>query len=193
MKQDVSMNQYVEDQDNTGTGSRFFGRFEAIQILAVAVAAVIVAALIFSILELSSQHSKAARLENLQSLQRSALHAASTYAVYLSTYNYNNLNGPTAPWTEVDQHSTAAFKTRYDKTKAALAKLVQSYKVTANGVVKSAGATSVTTSQAQVLIFLDQTITNSAQSGTKTQPFVVELTLSRQAGKWLIADFNTLQ
>jgi Mce-associated membrane protein len=192
VQQDVTVNQDAEESPG-GSRSGVLQRFEAIQILGLAVAALIVAALIFSVVELSSQHGKIARLENLQSLQRSALQAASTYAVYLSTYNYTNLTGPTAPWTEVDQHSTAAFKSRYDKTKAALAKLVQTYKVTANGVVKSAGATSVTTKQAQVLIFLDQTLSNSTQSGTKTQPFVVELTLARQAGHWLIADFNTLQ
>lgn len=157
-------------------------------LLGAAVAIVVVAALALSILEWTGARS---RYDSQNSLRSSALHAASTFGVYLSSYDYSNLNGPTAPWTEVDRNSTPSFRKDFDATKANLTTLVNDYKATAKGKVIAAGISSVSSTQAVALLFIDQTVTNTAQKpGTSTQPLRVQLVMVRQHGRWLI---NKLQ
>ena len=157
-------------------------------LLGAALVALVVAALVLSILEWTGASS---RYNSEKSLRTSALQAASTYGVYLSSYDYSNLNGPRAPWTEVDQHSTASFRKDFDATKANLTTLVNDYKATAKGKVIAAGLSSVSSKQAVALLFIDQTVTNTAQKpGTSTQPLRVQLVMVRQRGHWLI---NKLQ
>lgn len=162
-------------------------RIDATRLLAGSVAVLVVAALIFSAIEMASQHAKIGRLESQESLRSSALTAATTYGGYLSSYNYANLDGPTAPWTEVDQHSTPSFQKDFDSTKANLRSLVTDYKATASGKVVAAAINSVSSTRAVALLFIDQTVTNTAEKpGTTTQPLRVELVMLRQGGKWLI-------
>ncbi|HET9076833.1 MAG TPA: hypothetical protein VFN68_07865 [Acidimicrobiales bacterium] len=138
------------------------------------------AALVVSLIGWSGSRSQ-------QGLRHSALEAAGTYGVYLSSYDYKNLDGPTASWTEVDHHSTPSFRKDFDSTRSSLKKLVTDYKATAKGKVISAGLSSVTSSRAVALLFIDQTVTNTAQKpGTTTQPLRVELVMTHQHGQWLI-------
>ena len=161
------------------------------RVLAAAVCALVVGALIFSILELRSETNKASSLEQRTSLFNSAVAAARQYGVYLSSYEYTNLSGPTAAWTEVDSHSTPAFRKDFDSTKASLTSLIQDYKATATGTVSASGVSSVTSSRAVVLVFVDQTVTNSTQkNGPQKQPYRLQLTLARQGGQWLIDAVN---
>ena len=153
-------------------------------LLGAAVAVVVVAALALSIIEWTNARS---RYSTEAGLRKSALQAASTYGVYLSSYDYSNLNGPKAAWTEVDQHSTPSFRKDFDATKANLTTLVNDYKATAKGKVIAAGLSSVSSTQAVALLFIDQTVTNTAQKpGTSTQPLRVQLVMVRQHGHWLI-------
>ncbi len=150
----------------------------------VALAVLVVAALVLSVLEWTGASS---RYNSQQSLRSSAMKAASTYGMYLSSYDYKNLNGAGSPWAEVDSHSTPSFRKDFDSTKSNLSSLVNDYKATAKGKVIAAGLSSVTSSRAVALLFIDQTVTNTAQKpGTTTQPLRVELVLVRQNGKWLI-------
>lgn len=172
---------------STGGRRRMLGRFGTVESLGAAVAVLIVAVLIWSLVELSSQHGKLTNLQSLESLRTSALQTGSTYGVYLSSYNYADLDGPNAPWTQVDRHSTPSYRSDFDKTKAALSKLVQDYKATASGQVKAEGISSITRSRAVLLLYIAQSITNSTQSKNPTvQPIVVQLYLVRQHGQWLI-------
>lgn len=164
--------------------SRRFGR---VQSIGAAVALIVIAALVWSLITLVGDRGRVNDLEALQSLRTSALRTASTYGVYLSSYNYADLTGPTAPWTEVDQHSTPTYRSDFDKTKAALSKLVQDYKATASGQVKAEGISNISQNRAALLLYIIQSITNSTQSkNPTTQPIVVQLYLVRQHGEWLI-------
>jgi hypothetical protein len=166
---------------------RILGRLGTVESLGAAVAVLVVAVLIWSLVELSSQHGKLNNLQSLESLRTSALKAGSTYGVYLSSYNFADLDGPDAPWTQVDRHSTPSYRSDFDKTKAALSKLVQDYKATASGQVKAEGISSITPGRAVLLLYIAQSITNSTQSkNPTTQPIVVQLYLVRQHGQWLI-------
>jgi hypothetical protein len=202
MEEDVNVEQDLE-QEETAAGegrtrrqglvarldaSALLRRYELTELLAIAVALVLVAALIFSVVELASKSSKVSSLEKLDALRQSAMQAASVYGVYLSSYTYTNLDGPGTPWAEVDAHSTAAYRAKFDKTKTSLGALVQHYKATAKGTVKAEGITSITPGAANVLLYIVQTTTNSTQTSPRTQPLVVQLLLARQKGEWLIGD-----
>jgi Mce-associated membrane protein len=158
--------------------------FRTAPALVSAIGVILVAALGFCLYRIVDQSSE-------NSLRSSALKAANQYGVYLSSYDYNDLNGPTAPWTLVEKNSTPAFRTDFDKTKASLSTLVRDYHATATGKVLVSGLSSVSSSRAVILLFIDQTVTNSAQKpGTETQPLRVELVLAHQHGKWLIDQLN---
>lgn len=159
-------------------------RPDLLAMIGAALAVLVLAALAFFVFEWTSASNK---YDSSNSLRNSALKAATTYGGYLSSYNYQNLNGPTTPWGEVDSHSTASFRKDFDATKSNLSSLVNDYKATATGKVIAAGVNSVSSRRAVVLLFIDQTVTNTAQKpGTTTQPLRVELVMARQQGHWLI-------
>lgn len=159
-------------------------RFNLLTVVGVALAVLVVAGLVVSVLEWTGSNS---RYDSQQSLRAGALEAASSYGVYLSSYNYQNLDGAGSPWAEVDAHSTPSFRKDFDSTKSNLTSLVNDYKATATGKVIAAGLNSVNSSRAVALLFIDQTVTNTAQKpGTTTQPLRVELVMARQNGHWLI-------
>lgn len=159
-------------------------RFRPLVAILAVVAALVLAALGYSLFRMVSQ-------DDQNSLRSGALRAANQYGVYLSSYNYNDLTGPTAPWTLVDQNSTASFRSDFDKTRSSLSSLVKDYHATATGKVVASGLSSVSSGRAVVLLFIDQTVTNSAQKpGSQTQPLRVEVVLAHQHGKWLIDKLN---
>ena len=124
-------------------------------------------------------------------LRSSALSAARTDGVLLSSYDYRNLNGPGSAWAKVEAASTPTFRKNFLATSADLGKLLTQYNATATGKVLTAGLVSVTGSRAVVLLFIDQTVDNTAQKGqASTQPLRSQLTLARQGGRWLIDDLQ---
>ena len=177
-----------DEADAPAAGRRSGRRPTLLTLIGAALAVLVVAALVLSVLEWTGANS---RYDSSQSLRKSALDAASTYGGYLSSYDYQNLNGPGSSWSEVDAHSTPHYRKDFDATKADLSSLVTDYKATAKGKVIAAGLSSVSSSRAVALLFIDQTITNTAQKpGTTTQPLRVQLVMVRQGGKWLIDDLQ---
>lgn len=155
-------------------------------------AVVLVAALVFAIVELDMAHGRADRLQTQASLRASALRAATAYGGYLSSYSYKDLSDPTSSWSEVESHSTASYRKSFNSTKSELTSLIKDYKASASGKVTAAGVSSSTSNRAVVLLFVNQTVTNSTQkSGAQTQPFRVRLTLLRRHGEWLIDAVQT--
>lgn len=148
---------------------------------------VLVAAVAISVAGWMSAHSSAGNLRSTNSLRASATQAAKAYGVAFGSYNYQNLHGAGAPWTQIEDHSTAAFKSDYQKTSSQLEQTIVAYKATAQATVPVAAVSSVSSSKAVVLMQLSQTITNSTQKdGPQTQQFLVVMTLQRQHGAWLI-------
>jgi hypothetical protein len=155
-------------------------RFGITAIVNLLVIAILAGALIFTLLKVRDQDSQ-------NSLRSSAQKAASTYGIYLSSYNYKNLNGPNSAWAEVEKHATAKFKQDFTATSNNLSKLLSQYNATATGQVVAVGLQSVTGSKAIALLFIDQTVTNTVQKpNSVTQPLRVQLTMLRQNGQWLI-------
>ena len=161
-------------------GPHGLGRFGITAIVNVLVIAILAGGLIFSLLRVHDQNSQ-------NSLRSSALSAAKTYGLYLSSYDYKNLNGPNSAWANVEKHATAKFRQDFTSTSSTLSKLLSQYNATATGVISDAGLESVTGSKAVALLFVDQTVTNTVQRpNSVTQPLRVKLTMLRQNGQWLI-------
>lgn len=167
------------------------GPYRIIALLSGAVAVLLLGALIFSLLQLQDKSHTISTQNQASALRQSAISAADTYGVYLSSYNYNNLTSSNSTWAEVQSNSTAAFATKFNQTKSTLSTLIKDYHATASGKVVAAGLTSVSSSQAVVLLFIDQTVTNSAtKPNTQIEPLRVQLSMMRQNGKWLISDLG---
>jgi Mce-associated membrane protein len=149
--------------------------------LAALVAVLLVAALVVLIDKNGAQSAASARRDDV-------IAAATKYGGYLSSYSYKNLTGNGSDWKLVTQNATASFNKDFASTSGSLGQLLQQYNATATGKVIAAGISSVTTSKAVVLLFIDQTVTNSANKSStpQTQPLRVILTLLHQHGRWLI-------
>lgn len=178
-----------EDTSTTQPGdssSRSLRRVSSLTILGSAVAALVVVALVLSLVEWRSDHGK---LQIQTSLRASAAKAANSYAVDFGSYDYRNLHGPTAPWTMIEKHATARFRSDYQKTSGALEPTIVQYKASAQATVPVVAVSTITSSKAVVLLQLSQTITNSTQkNGPQAQQFIVVMNLLREKGQWVVDD-----
>ena len=156
-------------------------------ILTIAVAVLVLAALGVSTYEWQNNADRAHNYAQLDSLRSSALVAAKGYSIDVGSYSYTDLHGPNAPWTQIENHSTAKFSQSYQTTSAALEPTITSYKASAKATVTQAAVSSVSSKGAVVIVLLSQSITNNTQkNGPQTQQYLVTMTLVRQQGQWLI-------
>jgi Mce-associated membrane protein len=147
------------------------------------VVAVLAAGVIVSQWQLADQR-------DLAGARDSAAAAARVYAVNVASYDYGHLAHDFAV---VEQESTPAFRRTFVQSSASLAKVLSQYKATAKGSVVASGVTSATTSQAVVVLFVNQTVTNTAQTGGSTPDNSrIQMTLVRPDSKWLISDLKLL-
>ena len=127
---------------------------------------------------------------DLASARDSATAAARAYAVNVASYDYGHL---ARDFAVVEQESTPAFRRTFIQSSASLAKVLGQYKATAKGSVVASGVTSATTSSAVVVLFVNQTVTNTAQTGGSTPDNSrIQMTLVRPGSKWLISDLKLL-
>jgi Mce-associated membrane protein len=147
------------------------------------VVAVLAAGVIVSQWQLSDQR-------DLASARDSATAAARVYAVDVASYDYRHL---TRDFAVVEQESTPEFRKSFVQSSGSLAKVLAQYKAIAKGSVVASGVTSATTSEAVVVLFVNQTVTNTAQtSGSTPDNSRIQMTLVRPGSKWLISDLNLL-
>ena len=171
---------HAKSRTSGSNGQGVIGRFGITAIVNVLVILILIGALIFTVLRVRDQDSQS-------SLRNSAFRSAGTYGIYLSSYDYKNLNGPNSAWANVEKHATPKFRHDFETTSSDLSKLLSQYNATATGQVVDVGLESVTSSKAVALIFVDQTVTNTVQKpNSVTQPLRVKLTMIRQNGQWLI-------
>jgi Mce-associated membrane protein len=143
----------------------------------------LIAALVSTDLKLRQQ-------EAIGSARASGLTAAKTDAVELASYDYRRLD---QDFGAVRQHSTPSFQASFSQSSSALASVLVKYHATATASVVSAGVVSASTGRAVVLVFLEQTVTNSTQrSGPQKDQSRVEMTLVRSHGRWLIDQVKLL-
>jgi Mce-associated membrane protein len=156
------------------------GNFPAAVLGTVAVAMVV--ALVLTMLQLGSRSA-------LDNARVSALAAAKTYSVEIARYDYRHLD---ADFGIVLANSTPSFRRSFTQSSDALKSTLTKYHASASAKVVAAGLVSASTSQALALVFLDQSVMNSAQKSRTTDRSQVEITLVYSGGKWLIDQVTLL-
>jgi Mce-associated membrane protein len=120
----------------------------------------------------------------------SAIAAAKAYATDVSTYDYRHL---ARDFGRVEAESTPAFRSSFVHSSDGLSKVLTEYKATATGKVLRAGVVSATANQAVVILFVNQTVANTAQtSGPTTDDSRIQVTLVRSGNRWLLSELKLL-
>ncbi|WP_019927304.1 hypothetical protein [Nocardia sp. BMG111209] len=154
----------------SGRGVR---RAAAVLVVVVAIAATTLAAIFGWKLK---QHN------DIDSASQAALTAARSYAVTLTNVDANNLDGN---FKAVLDGATGDFKDMYTRSSGQLRQLLQDNKASGKGTVLDAAVKSATTRKVEVLLFIDQTVTNSASPDARVDRSRVEMTMDLVDGRWL--------
>lgn len=166
-------------QERRGTAAR--RRFFVIEAVSLVVIVGLAAALVVSRVQLSNQNA-------LEADRTSAVAAAKVYATDVASYSYRHLH---RDFGRVEKESTDPFRSDFRQSSATLSKVLVQYKAVATAKVLRAGIESISSSRAVVLLFVNQSVKNSAQ-GTSTDTNRIEVTLVRGGDGWLIKDLKIL-
>lgn len=156
-------------------------RFLVIEAVSLVVIVGLAVALIVSQVQLSDQNS-------VNGDRTSAVAAAKVYALDVATYSYRHLR---QDFGRVESESTTSFRRTFTQSSGSLAKVLVQYKAVATAKVLRSGVESISSSRAVVLLFVNQSVTNTAQ-GVSTDTNRIEVTLVRSGGRWLLADMKLL-
>ena len=111
-----------------------------------------------------------------------ALDAATKYAVVLTSIDTNSLD---QNFTEVLDGSTGEFKDMYAKSSTQLRQLLVDNKAAAHGTVLDAAVKSATADKVEVLLFVDQSVSNLAVPDPRIDRSRVKMTMEKVDGRWL--------
>lgn len=122
--------------------------------------------------------------------RRAVVAAANGYAVDLTTYNFSRLE---ADFQKVLDNSTGTFRSEYTAASASLRELIAKFKATATGkVLDSAVVLSSDEDRAIVLLFVDQTVSNSNSREPRVDRSRMKMGLEKRDGRWLISALDLL-
>jgi Mce-associated membrane protein len=144
-------------------------------VLSILLAVAVVAAATFGVLLIRRSAADRAGAE--------ALATAQAYAVTVTTYDYQNLDRNFA---DVLDGAAGEFKDQYSGASRTLRQLISGAKTTSKGTVLAAGIRSQSTDQVEVLVFIDQVITNAVTPQPKIDRTRVVMTLTPHDGRWLV-------
>ncbi|MET7769473.1 hypothetical protein [Nocardia sp. NPDC005366] len=115
---------------------------------------------------------------------RAAQRAAEQYALALTSIDSNNLDRDFAT---VLDGATGEFKDMYSQSSAQLKQLLIDNKATGHGTVVDSAVKSASDDRAEVLLFVDQTVTNTASPDPRVDRSRMLMTMERVDGRWLAA------
>lgn len=151
--------------------------------LSVLLVAALAAAVTFGLLLKAKSDTDAAASE--------ALSTARSFAVTLTTYDYNNLDKNFA---DVLDGTTGDFKNEYTGGSSTLRQLLQQAKATSHGTVLDAGVKSASTDRVEIVLVANQVVTNAAikegESRVDRSRFL--MTLEQHDGRWLVSTVRML-
>ncbi|MFD3459597.1 hypothetical protein ACFWVM_07800 [Nocardia fluminea] len=110
------------------------------------------------------------------------LAAARAYAVTLTSVDSNHLDRDFAA---VLDGSTGEFKDMYTRSSGQLRQLLLENKATGTGTVLDAAVKSKSETKVEVLLFIDQTVTNIAAADPRVDHSRVQMTMELVDGRWL--------
>lgn len=113
---------------------------------------------------------------------RAALDIARTYAVTLTSVDNATID---SNFTQVLNGATGEFKDMYSQSAAQLRQLLIDNKAVSHGTVVDAAVKSATPTKVEVLIFVDQSISNSANPQPRIDRSRVAITMEKIDNRWL--------
>jgi Mce-associated membrane protein len=115
---------------------------------------------------------------------RAAAAAASAEVQATLTYNYKTLQ---ADFAAAERGLTNRFKPSYEHTTAtSVMPLATKYQATSTASVQPAGVSQAGASTAQVLLFVDQTVTNTQLSKPRLDRSRINVSMVKVNGRWLV-------
>ncbi|MFC4945936.1 hypothetical protein [Pseudonocardia sp. GCM10023141] len=125
----------------------------------------------------------------LTGARSAALDAGKRYALDLSTYDYRKIDDN---FTLVSQNSSAAFAKQYKEVSDQLSGIIKQYQGVSEGTVVDAGVASGDTSRVDVVLFVDQKITNTQAKDPRVDRSRMKMSLVSDAGTWKIDSLTLL-
>ncbi|MBH0778037.1 hypothetical protein [Nocardia bovistercoris] len=119
---------------------------------------------------------------NTEDAAAAGLAAARAYAVTLTSVDSGNLD---RDFTAVLDGSTGEFKDMYTRSSGQLRQLLLDNKATGKGTVLDAAVKSASPTKVEVLLFIDQTVTNTASADPRVDRSRVAMTMELVDGRWL--------
>ncbi|GAC01412.1 hypothetical protein GONAM_25_00740 [Gordonia namibiensis NBRC 108229] len=111
-----------------------------------------------------------------------AVATAKEYAVTLTSIDSGSID---QNFTDVLGGATGEFKDMYSRSSSQLKQMLVDNKATSEGVVIDAGVKSATADRVVVMLFVDQSITNSASPEPRVDRSRVLMTMDKVDGRWL--------
>jgi Mce-associated membrane protein len=120
-----------------------------------------------------------------------ALNTARSFAVTLTTYDYNNLDKNFA---DVLDGATGDFKNEYTGGSSTLRQLLQQAKATSHGTVLDAGVKSASTDRVEIVLVANQVVTNAAikEGETRVDRSRFLMSMEKHDGRWLASTVRML-
>lgn len=110
-----------------------------------------------------------------------AQQAAISYAQVLTSIDSNNVD---ENFRQVLDGATGEFKDMYTQSSVKLRQLLIDNKATAHGVVVDSAIQSESTNKVVVLVFIDQTVTNTAAPDPRIDRSRIKMTMEKVNGRW---------
>ncbi|MCM6772573.1 Mce protein [Nocardia sp. CDC159] len=161
--------------------SRTRRRYAALRVAAIATAVVLLLGLTAATAILGWKYTD---MRAVQAAAEQARRAAADYAVTLTSVDTANLD---ANFKSVLDGSTGEFRDVYSKSSTQLRQLLIDHKATGHGVVLQSAVQSASENEAVVLLFVDQTVTNTEMPDPRIDHSRIVMTMQRVGGQWKAA------
>jgi Mce-associated membrane protein len=166
-----------DDQPDEAADRRPPGRWRR-RVIAVLVGAVVVAALGLS----GYLGWRVKQLDDTAAAGRAALEAARNYAVILTTLDAKDID---KNYQQALDGATGEFKNDYSQGSAQLRQILIDNSAAGKGMVIDSGIKSATKTNVEVLLFLDQSVTNAVNPSPRIDRNRVQMTMELVDHRWL--------
>ncbi|MCW2502334.1 MAG: molecular chaperone DnaJ [Actinomycetia bacterium] len=121
--------------------------------------------------------------------RREGLAAAVSAATVILSYDHTRMDADIAAATA---RTTGKFRAEYRETSKAVAPVAEQYQAVVSATVTASAVVSASPDQVVTLLFVDQSTRSTRITGTKVDQARVRMTMSRDAGKWLVSRVEAL-
>ncbi|KLI09912.1 Mce associated membrane protein [Mycolicibacterium conceptionense] len=122
------------------------------------------------------------QLRKLDAAGSQARAAATSYAETLTSIDSSKID---ENFTRVLDGATGEFKDMYAQSSGQLGRLLAEHKATAHGMVVESAVKSATPETVEVLLFVDQSVSNAAMPEPRLDRSRIRMTMKKVDGRWL--------